>query len=137
MQVKEFSSTLSQRFHPVCYHLEGNRQGRLQGSQSTFLNLWFLLRVALPFNLYTKPCAVKVKMAGNILWWSRNNLHGVSTSPSHPTSGYIFNSTSQCILQRIESEDSNRCESQQIRIKHLFSHRQMNGQTNQWIGVQT
>ena len=75
MQVKEFSSTLSQRLHPVCYHLEGNRQGRLQGSQSTFLNLWFLLRVALPFNLYTKPCAVKVKMAGNILWWSRNNLH--------------------------------------------------------------
>lgn len=63
---------------PCLLHLEGNRQGRLQGSQSTFLNLWFLLSVALTFNLHTKPCAVKVKMAGNILWLSRDNLHGVS-----------------------------------------------------------
>ena len=63
-QVKEFGSTLSQRLHPVCYRLEGNRQGRLQGSQSMFLKLWFLLRVALPFNLHTKPCGVKVKWMG-------------------------------------------------------------------------
>lgn len=84
MQVKEFSSTLSQRLHPVCYHLEGNRQGRLQGSQSMFLNLWFLLRVALPFSLHTKPCAVKVKMAGNILWWSATIYMESAHNPAIP-----------------------------------------------------